>query len=68
MGLFTKNTEKKVLLNCHRCNAKALKLNRTKDELSWAVGKFCAVASVTDSGFAKKITQLNEEDSQEDNV
>lgn len=65
---ISKNTEKKILLNCHRCNVKVAKLNRTKDEISWAVGKFCAVASVTDSGFAKKLAQLIENDNQEDNV
>lgn len=65
---LSKNTEKKILLNCHRNNVKALKVNRTKDELSWAVGKYCGVASVVDSGFAKKLVQLIENENQEDNV
>ena len=65
---LSKNTEKKILLNCYRYNAKSIKINRTKDELSWAVGKYCGVASVIDSGFAKKLAQLNETENQEDNV
>ena len=65
---LSKNTEKKILLNCHRFNTKSIKLTRTKDELSWAVGKYCGVASVIDSGFAKKLAQLNETENQEDNV
>lgn len=65
---ISKNTEKKILVSCHRSNVKVAKLNRNKDELSWAIGKFCVVASVTDSGFAKKLAQLNEQDNQEDNI
>lgn len=55
---ISKNTEKKVLTNCHQNNVKVAKLNRNKDELSYAIGKFCVVASVIDSGFAKKLREL----------
>lgn len=65
---ISKNTEKKILLNCHRYNVKSIKLNYSKDEISWAVGKYCGVASVIDSGFGKKLAQLNEEEKQEDIV
>lgn len=64
----SRNTEKKILFNCHKNNVKALKINRTKDEMSWSLGKFCTVVSVVDSGFAKKLAQLTEQENQEDNV
>ena len=65
---ISKNTEKKILLNCHRCNVKVLKINRTTDELSCAIGKFSAVVSVQDSGFAKKLSVLIENEKQEENA
>lgn len=65
---ISKNTEKKLLVNCHRGNVKAMKLNRTTEELSLAVGKFCAVVAVLDSGFAKKIAELIENEKQEENI
>lgn len=65
---ISKNTEKKILLNCHKCNVKVLKLNRTKDELSYAIGKYSTVVSVTDQGFAQKLAQLITNEMQEDNV
>ncbi len=33
-------------------------LNRTKDELSFALGKHCGVVCVTDKGFADKILTM----------
>lgn len=65
---ISKNTEKKILLNCHRCNTKVLKINRTKDEMSYAIGKFSTVVSVTDQGFAKKFVELITNEMQEENV
>ena len=54
------NTEKKLKKTCEANKVKLIKLNRTKDEISFAVGRFAAVASVTDSGFARNIETLNE--------
>lgn len=53
------NTEKKLLKTCEAHNVKLIKINRTKDELSFAIGRFAAVASVTDSGFARNVEKLN---------
>ena len=36
----------------------ALMINRTKDELSFSLGKLCGVLSVEDSGFAGKLSQM----------
>ena len=33
-------------------------INRTKDELGMAIGKYCAVVSITDRGFSDKIQEL----------
>ena len=65
---ISKNTEKKILLNCHRNNTKVLKINRSKDEMSYAIGKFSTVVSVTDQGFAKKFAELITNEMQEENV
>lgn len=62
---ISKNTEKKMMLACHRLNVKILKLNRSQQELSNAIGKYCTVISVSDSGFAKKLFRLIQEENQE---
>ena len=49
------NTEKKLLKTCKSHSVKLIKLNRSKDEISSAIGRFAAVASVTDKGFAQNI-------------
>lgn len=53
------NTEKKLLKTCEEYNVKLIKIDRTKEELSLAVGRFTAVASVTDRGFARNIEKLS---------
>ncbi len=65
---ISKNTEKKILIACHRNDVKALKLPRNTEQLSIAIGKFCAVAAVMDTGFAKKLTELIQNEKQEENV
>lgn len=65
---ISKNTEKKILLNCHRCNTKVLKIKRTKEEMSFAIGKFSTVVSVTDYGFAKKFVEIIQSEMKEDNI
>lgn len=65
---ISKNTEKKLLTACHRNDVKVLKLPRTTEQLSHAIGKFSAVVAVMDTGFAKKLTELIENEKQEENV
>lgn len=52
------NTENKLRIICDDYNIKCLKTEYSRDDLSAAVGRFCAVGAVLDNGFAKKLTQL----------
>lgn len=63
---LSKNTAKGVLVSAHMSNVKALTINRTKDELSAALGKFCAVVSVNDGGFANKFETLISQENQQE--
>ena len=53
---ISENTKKKVIsaLNGVKCEI----LDYSKDELSFSLGKTCAVLSVEDEGFAKKLSEL----------
>ncbi|MBQ8795304.1 MAG: ribosomal L7Ae/L30e/S12e/Gadd45 family protein [Clostridia bacterium] len=53
---ISENTKKKVTsaLNSTDCEI----LNYSKDELSFSLGKTCAVLAVEDEGFAKKLKEL----------
>lgn len=55
---FSKKSAKPVLERAHRNDVKTLIINRSKDEVSFALGKLCGVVSVEDKGFAKKLTEL----------
>lgn len=57
---FSPKSGKSVLFAAHECNVKTLTMNRNKEQLSLAVGKFCGVLSIEDKGFAGKLTQLIE--------
>ncbi len=59
------NTEKKLKKICDAYSTELLKLNRTRDELSAAIGKFGAVTGVSDEGFAKKLCELIKNENQE---
>lgn len=52
------NTAKGVLSCAHRLGVKAHTVAYTKDDISLAVGKYSAVLSITDDGFAKKADSL----------
>lgn len=52
------NTEKKLKKTCEANNVRLIKIDRSKDELSFAIGRFAATASVTDSGFARNIETI----------
>ncbi|MBQ4128207.1 MAG: ribosomal L7Ae/L30e/S12e/Gadd45 family protein [Ruminococcus sp.] len=54
----SKNTAKGVLSTAHRCNVCAHVVPYTKDDISLAVGKYSAVLSICDQGFAKKADTL----------
>lgn len=43
-----------------------INLKYTKDEINSATGKFCAVISICDEGFSKKLKSLIEEDNKEE--
>lgn len=55
---FSRNSAKPVLERAHQSDVKTLILNRSKEEISLALGKLCGVVSVEDKGFAKKFTEL----------
>lgn len=55
---ISKNTLKGVLSALRQNEIKYYTINRSKDELGSAVGKYCAVLSVNDKGFAKKLIEL----------
>lgn len=63
---LSENTAKKILINSHRYNVKTLTLNRTKNELSAALGKFCAVISINEIGFANKLKELIYDENQQE--
>lgn len=54
------NTEKKLSRTCETHNVKLIKLDRSKEEISIAIGRFAATASVTDKGFAQNIERLTQ--------
>lgn len=62
---FSKNSIKPVLTAAHSGNIKAFSINRSKDELSFALGKLCGVLSVEDKGFADKLSQLIENENEQ---
>ncbi len=55
---FSRHSVKPVLEAAHRGNVPAITINRSKDELSFSLGKLCGVVSVEDKGFADKLKQL----------
>ena len=57
---FSQNSLKPVLLQAHKQNVRVLEVNRTKDEISFSLGKLCGVLSVGDKGFADKLAMLIE--------
>lgn len=56
----SEHTKKDILTLCHRYSVKAEVINCTKDDMSNAVGKFCTVISICDTGFSKKAGALIE--------
>ncbi len=56
---ISENTKKKIIsaISAESGNGYEI-VNYSKDELSFALGKTCAVLSVEDEGFAKKLREL----------
>ncbi len=52
------NTEKKLRKTIDESGVRILRLNRSKEELGFAIGKFAAVTAATDKGFADKLCEL----------
>ena len=57
---FSKNSLKPVLAAAHSGDVRTFKINRSKEELSLALGKLCGVVSVEDKGFAQKLAEIIE--------
>lgn len=57
---FSPKSGKSVLQAAHEFNVNVLNINRSKDDISMALGKFCGVLSIEDKGFAAKLKQLIE--------
>lgn len=54
----SKHTSKGVLSTAHKNNVKTHIVEYTKEDISLAVGKYTAVLSICDDGFAKKADTL----------
>lgn len=63
---FSVKSLKSVELHAKMHDVKVLKLNRTKEEISFALGKLCGVLSIEDNGFANKLTMLIESEQREE--
>ncbi len=57
---FSHNSSKPVIEAIKLNNIKSITINRSKNDLSLAVGKLCGVAATEDEGFARKLIELNE--------
>ncbi|MBQ2943866.1 MAG: ribosomal L7Ae/L30e/S12e/Gadd45 family protein [Ruminococcus sp.] len=58
---ISQNTEKKIRATVEaKGNAEYRIIKRTKDEISFSLGKTCAVLAIIDEGFAKKLLELVE--------
>lgn len=55
---FSDNSRKNVEKAAETYNVPLRELHRSKDELSFALGKHCGVVCVTDKGFADKILTM----------
>ena len=62
---ISENTYKKIAYAAGDSSVPCLTLNRTKDSLGNAIGKYCAVVSVNDAGFAKTLAGYIQTESEE---
>ena len=59
---FSDNSRKSVEKAAAETGVPLRTLNRSKEELSFSLGKHCGVVSVTDKGFADKILAMLSEE------
>lgn len=57
---FSKSSKKSVQTAADEYNVKTLTMNRSKEEIGFALGKICGVMTTEDKGFADKLEQLIE--------
>lgn len=57
-GDASENTKKTVLNSIADSGVRTISLDYDKENISVALGKLCAVASINDKGFAKKLVEL----------
>lgn len=57
---FSHNSAKPVLEAIKQNNIKSITINRSKNDLSLALGKLCGVVATEDDGFALKLLDINE--------
>ncbi len=56
---ISQNTEKKIRASAEaKGNVEYRIIKRTKDEISFSLGKTCATLAIIDEGFAKKLLEL----------
>lgn len=65
----SENTKKTVLKSASGFDLKIITVDYDKNDISYSIGKACAVAGVCDEGFAKKLLKLSgENDGEECNL
>ncbi|MDP4120271.1 MAG: ribosomal L7Ae/L30e/S12e/Gadd45 family protein [Bacillota bacterium] len=64
---ISQKTEKGIISVCEMYKINILRLQSSKDDLSMALGKYSAVISVNDEGFAKKLSKMIAETNKEEN-
>lgn len=52
------NTAKKIKAVAEEYGVELLYIKRSKDELSFSLGKTCALVAVTDQGFSRKLREI----------
>lgn len=55
---FSRSSKKNILKASRQSSVKAFEINRTKDEVGFAIGKYSGVVAITDRGFSDKIQEL----------
>lgn len=55
---ISENTLKKVRVVSQHSGIDCYTVNRSKDEISFSLGKTCACLAIIDKGFADKLTEL----------
>ncbi len=62
----SQRTRRDILSVANECGVRTVTLDYSKEELGASLGKLCAVLSICDEGFAKKIIELSGKDNGEE--